>query len=400
MKNFFSRYFILLLTVSALAYYSCTPKTADTVAQTAPAKPVETTKEMSTPPSTPPPPPPAPSASEIGATTAIPVDPSVRMGTLENGLKYYIQKNSKPENRAELRLAVHAGSMQEDDDQLGLAHFVEHMAFNGSENFEKNELVDYLESVGTKFGPDLNAYTSFDETVYMLQARTDDTEQLKKGLLVLEDWAGGVAFDDEEIDKERGVVESEWRSRLSPDQRIQQKTFPIIYQGSRYATRLPIGKPEIINGASYETVKRFYRDWYRPDLMALSLVGDFDVDMMEKEVISRFSKLKNPDGARERKDYSVPGHKETLISIASDKEASFTRLQLMYKHPHIEVKTVKDFRGQLVRSLYNQMLNARLDELSQSADPPFSFSYSGYGPELGDKDSYYSYAFVSEGGAE
>ena len=189
-----------------------------------------------------PPPPPTAVASPL-----IPMDDRVRMGQLDNGLKYFIQKNGKPENRAELRLAVNAGSMQEDDDQLGLAHFVEHMAFNGSKNFKKNELVDYLESVGTKFGPDLNAYTSFDETVYMLQVRTDDQEKMLKGLLVLEDWAGGLDFDHEEIDKERGVVVSEWRSRLSPDQRMQQKYFPIMYKDSRYATRLPIGDPDIIN---------------------------------------------------------------------------------------------------------------------------------------------------------
>ena len=391
MKKLFSPLLILLFVIASFSYQACTPKTSDTISKTPEATPPPTEKTVT-------PPPPAPSTN-IGATAPIPVDPSVRMGTLENGLKYYIQKNEKPENRAELRLAVHAGSMQEDDDQRGLAHFVEHMAFNGSENFEKNELVDYLESVGTKFGPDLNAYTSFDETVYMLQARTDDMEQLKKGLLVLEDWAGAVSFDDEEIDKERGVVESEWRSRLSAGQRMQKEYFPVLYKNSRYAERLPIGDPDIINGASYETVKRFYRDWYRPNLMAVSIVGDFDVDMMEREVVARFSKLKNPDGARERKSYSVPKHKETLISIASDKEATGTQVQLMYKHPKQKVKTIKNYRERILRSLYNQMLNARLDELSQSADPPFNFSYTGYSSDVGDIDSYTSFAFVPEGGA-
>ena len=336
----------------------------------------------------------------MATSPLIPVDDRVRMGQLENGLKYFIQKNGKPENRAELRLAVNAGSMQEDDDQLGLAHFVEHMAFNGSKNFKKNELVDYLESVGTKFGPDLNAYTSFDETVYMLQVRTDDEEKMLKGLLVLEDWAGGLDFDHEEIDKERGVVVSEWRSRLSPDQRMQQKYFPIMYQDSRYATRLPIGSPDIINNANYDVVKRFYNDWYRPDLMAVVVVGDVDVDQMETEIKARFSKLTNPKVTRAKEKYDVPGHQETLVSINSDKEASFTRVQLMYKHKGEKTKTELDFRKQLTHSLYNSMLNGRLNELTQVPEPPFTFAYTGYGGDVGSLATYSSYAFVQEGGAQ
>ncbi|MEM6321050.1 MAG: insulinase family protein [Bacteroidota bacterium] len=329
----------------------------------------------------------------------IPVDDRVRMGQLDNGLKYFIQKNGKPENRAELRLAVNAGSMQEDDDQLGLAHFVEHMAFNGSKNFKKNELVDYLESIGTRFGADLNAYTTFDETVYMLEVRTDDEEKMMKGLLVLEDWAGGLNFDHEEIDKERGVVVSEWRSRLSPDQRMQQEYFPIMYKDSRYATRLPIGDPEIIKNADYEVVKRFYNDWYRPDLMAVVVVGDIDVDQIEQEIKTRFGKLTNPKVTRAKEKYKVPGHKETLVSINSDKEASFTRVQLMYKHEGEKTKTEVDFRRQMTHSLYNSMLNSRLDELTQSPEPPFTFSYTGYGGDVGSLATYSSYAFTKEGGA-
>jgi len=330
----------------------------------------------------------------------IPVDDRVRMGQLENGMKYFIQKNAKPENRAELRLAVNAGSMQEDDDQLGLAHFVEHMAFNGSKNFKKNELVDYLESVGTKFGPDLNAYTSFDETVYMLQVRTDDEEKMLKGLLVLEDWAGGLDFDNEEIDKERGVVVSEWRTRLSADQRMQQRYFPIMYKDSRYATRLPIGDPEIINNANYDVVKRFYYDWYRPDLMAVVVVGDIDVDQMEREIKARFSKLTNPATKRAKDKYEVPGHQETLVSLETDEEAAFTRVQLMYKHKGEKTKTEADFRRQMTHSLYNSMLNGRLDELSKKPEPPYTFAYTGYGGDVGSLATYSSFAFVPEGGAQ
>ncbi|MCR9290799.1 MAG: insulinase family protein [Bacteroidetes bacterium] len=340
------------------------------------------------------------SFAQYDLSQKIPLDPTVKIGQLPNGLRYYIQKNNQPENRAELRIGLRAGAMQEDEDQLGLAHFVEHMCFNGSQNFKKNELIDYLESVGTKFGPDLNAYTSFDETVYMLQARTDDEEQLAKGLLILQDWAGGVSFESEEIDKERGVVMSEWRSRLSPEQRMQQIYFPIMYQDSRYAERLPIGKPEIIENANHEAVRRFYKDWYRPNLMAVSIVGDFDVDWMEAQIIERFSQLKNPATPRERKEYEVPKHKETLISICSDKEAAFTRIQLMYKHDNKKVKNIGDYRRQLIYNLYNRMLNARLGELGQSANPPFTFAYSGYGQDVGNLATYSGSAMTPEGGSQ
>lgn len=328
----------------------------------------------------------------------LPMDPTVISGQLDNGLRYFIKQNNKPENRAELRLAVHAGSLQEDEDQLGLAHFTEHMAFNGSEHFEKNELVDYLELTGARFGPDLNAYTSFGETVYMLQVRTDSMELLEKGLLILEDWAGGLSFAPEEIDKERGVVVSEWRSRLSPDQRLQQKSFPVLYKGSRYAERLPIGEPEIIENADYATIKRYYDDWYRPNLMAVVAVGDFDTAWMESEIKRRFADLENPSNPRERQDYSIPMHEETRTVIATDKENSFTRIQIAFKHPETPVKTKGDYRQSIIQSLYNRMLNARLVEIRQQPDPPFTFAYSGYGSDLGDLDNYFLYAFVSEGG--
>lgn len=329
----------------------------------------------------------------------IPTDERLLQGKLSNGMHYYIQPNSKPENRAELRLAVNAGSILEDDDQLGLAHFVEHMAFNGTENFEKSELVDYLESIGTRFGPDLNAYTSFDETVYMLQVRTDSIELFDKGMLILRDWANGVTFDGEEIDKERGVVESEWRSRLSPDQRMQNEYFPILYKGSQYANRLPIGDPDIINNADYETVKRFYKDWYRPDLMAVVVVGDIDPAKVEGQIESLFGDIAPHPNPRPREKFDVPHHPETLVSVVSDKEASFTNVQIMYKHDKIHTKTKSDYRASLIRSLYNTMLGSRLSELSKSADPPFMFAYTGYGGDVGDLDTYSSFAFVPEGKA-
>jgi len=364
---------------------ACSPKTGLVNAPVQPATP---------------PPPPTPPVAPNPLSADIAIDDRVTIGELSNGMKYYIQKNVKPENRAELRLAVNAGSILEDEDQLGLAHFVEHMAFNGTENFEKSELVDYLESVGTRFGPDLNAYTSFDETVYMLQVRTDSTELFDKGMLVLKDWASAVTFDHEEIDKERGVVESEWRTRLSPDQRMQNEYFPVMYHNSLYAQRLPIGDPDIINNATYETVKRYYNDWYRPDLMAVVVVGDVDVAAVERQVEEMFGSIPAKANPRERKMYNVPMHDETLVKIVDDEEASFTRVTLMHKHDRIETNTMEDMRSSMVRRAYNGMLNARLSELTKSSNPPFIFGGSFYSQDVGDIDSYSSFAMAAEGKAE
>jgi len=329
----------------------------------------------------------------------IPVDPSYKTGILSNGMKYFIKKNGKPENRVELRLALNAGSIQEDDNQKGLAHFIEHMEFNGSEHFTGNQLINYLEKVGTKFGPDLNAYTSFDETVYMLQVRSDEPKQLDTGLLVIYDWAGKAAFDHKEIDKERGVVISEWRTRLSPGQRMMQKYLPIMYKGSRYAERLPIGDPEIVKHANYNTIKKFYKDWYRPDLMAVIVIGDVDVDQMEKKIKSMFSSFTNPQNERVREKYTVPVQKGTEIAIVTDKEAPFTNVNIINKLPHIKVKTKADLLKKIERKLFNMMLNARLDELKNSENPPFTYAYTGYNPSIGDIDSYTSWAMVPEGKA-
>lgn len=219
----------------------------------------------------------------------LPVNPAVTTGTLDNGLTYYIRENQKPEKRAELRLAVKAGSVLEDDDQQGLAHFAEHMAFNGTKHFEKQELVDYLESIGMRFGPDLNASTSFDETIYMLQVPTDSVEIVEKAFQILEDWAHNVSYEDEEIDRERGVIIEEWRLGRGANARIRDKQLPVLLKDSRYAERLPIGKKEIIETFPHETMRQFYRDWYRPDLMAVVAVGDFDTNWIESLIKKHFS---------------------------------------------------------------------------------------------------------------
>ncbi len=326
--------------------------------------------------------------------SSLPQDPSVTIGKLANGLTYYIQVNHKPEKRAELRIAVKAGSMQEDQDQQGLAHFVEHMAFNGSANFSKNELVNYLESVGARFGPDLNAYTSFDETVYMLQVRTDEPDQFDKGMLILRDWADGVSFEDQEIDKERGVVISEWRSGLSPDQRMQQKSLPMVYYKSRYAERLPIGDPEIVKNASYETVRRFYKDWYRPDLMAIVIVGDVDPKAVEAQIKNQFSSMSPPPVIREKIPASFPAHEETLARVITDPEATNSNVRIMYNHKFTQVTNILDYRERLVYNLYNRMLGRRLAEFSRQSNPPFIFGYTGYSQDVGELATYTSFALA------
>lgn len=339
-------------------------------------------------------------AQDLKLTDKLPLDPKIKIGTLKNGIKYYIRENRKPENRAEIRLAVNVGSVLEDDDQRGLAHFVEHMAFNGTKNFAKHEIIDYLESIGMRFGPDINAYTSFDETVYMLQVPTDDDEIVDMGFQILEEWAHNIAFEDEEIDKERGVVIEEWRLGRGASARMRDKQFPILFHDSRYADRLPIGKKEIIENASYETVRRFYSDWYRPDLMAVVAVGDFDQAEIEDLIEKYFSNIKPVKNPRERKFYAVPNHAETLFAPATDIEATGSNITVYFKQDVADESTVKAYRQSLVESLYDNILNNRLSELLQQAEPPFLSGFSGQGRFIRTKEFYVLGAAVQEGNLE
>ncbi|MFP4094664.1 MAG: M16 family metallopeptidase [Cyclobacteriaceae bacterium] len=331
----------------------------------------------------------------------IPLDESIIKGKLENGLTYYIRRNAKPEERVELRLAVNAGSLMEDDDQLGLAHFTEHMAFNGTENFEKNELVNVLQMAGVKFGAHLNAYTSFDETVYILKVPTTDTI-LEQSLQILEDWASGLSFDEEEIDKERGVVIEEWRIGQGAQRRMQDKFLPVVLAESRYASRLPIGTKDILENFDYQTLKRFYEEWYRPDLMAVVAVGDIDPRQMEKEIKSRFGYLKAPPKARERSIYDVPVQEGTSVVVVTDKEATYNQLQLIYKQEGMADKpnSVKNFREVFVHQLFTGMLNQRLSELTQQADPPFMYAASYYGNLVRSAEAFQLNAVAPENGLE
>lgn len=329
---------------------------------------------------------------------AIPADPNVKVGKLENGLTYYIRNNGKPEDKVELRLVVNAGSIMETDRQLGLAHFMEHMNFNGTKNFEKNDLVDYLQSIGVKFGADLNAYTSFDETVYILPIPSDDPEKLEKGFQIIEDWAHNTTLSEEAIDDERGVVLEELRLSLGADKRMQRVTLPKMMYGSKYAERLPIGTKENLENFTYNDVRDYYKKWYRPDLMAVIAVGDLEVDVMEEKIKSHFSGIEKPQEPSGREAYPLPNHQETLVAIASDKEAAFTQVQVMYKDSYESptVKTVADFRESLVRNLFSTLINNRLDELRNSETPPFVYGFSYYGGTFArTKNAYQSFAITS-----
>ena len=240
------------------------------------------------------------SQQPFGLTDTLRLDPKITQGRFANGLTYYIRANKKPEKRAELRLVVRAGSVLEDDDQQGLAHFVEHMAFDGTKSFPKNDLSKFLEKEGVKMGADLNAYTSYDETVYRLQIPTDSAALLTKAFQILKEWASAVTFDDAEIDKERGVVIEEWRLGRGAGERVQNKHNPVIFYKSRYADRLPIGKKEVLDTCSHDAIKRFYRDWYRPNLMAVVAVGDFNPDSIKLLIKNNFEELKNPSSPRIR----------------------------------------------------------------------------------------------------
>ena len=318
----------------------------------------------------------------------LPPDPAVRTGTLPNGLRYYIRKNSRPENRVELRLVINAGSVLEDDDQRGLAHFLEHMAFNGTKNFAKNDIVKYLESIGVRFGADLNANTSFDETIYILPVPTDSAGFLDKSFQFLSDIASNITFDSSQVVGERGVVLEEWRGRLGAGERILDKQLPVFLGGSRYADRLPIGLPTIIESANPDPIRRFWRTWYRPNLMSVIAVGDVAPAQLQALITKYFGGLTNPASPRARTVSTVPNVDTTRISILKDKELTNTQLSVRWQQPATIDKTVGDYRRSIVERLMDAMLNQRLSEISQKPDAPFLNAGAGRGNFVRPLDIY------------
>lgn len=335
------------------------------------------------------------------ASEKIPTDPNVKVGKLSNGLTYYIRNNGKPEDKVELRLVVNAGSILESKRQLGLAHFMEHMNFNGTKNFKKNDLVDYLQSIGVQFGADLNAYTSFDETVYILPIPSDDPEKLEKGFQIIEDWAHNTTLSEEAINDERGVVLEELRLSLGADKRMQRKTLPKMMYGSKYTDRLPIGTKKNLEKFKYKDVRNYYKTWYRPDLMAVVAVGDLDVAMLEQKIKDHFGKIPVSVKRKKREVYELPNHDETLIAIASDPEAAFSTVNIMYKDRKntTVATTIKDYREGLINNLFSQLIVTRLGELRNASNPPFIFGFSYYGGTFARiKNAYQSVAQTSTEG--
>lgn len=325
----------------------------------------------------------------------IPIDPKVKIGTLDNGMRYYIQKNSYPEKRAEFFLTVKAGALQEESHQDGLAHFCEHMCFNGTKHFKKHEIIEYLQSIGMKFGPEINAFTSREFTNYMLQKVPVEKEIIDTALLILYDWASNVSFEGEEIDNERGVIHEEWRTRRGAQFRLMNKTDKVIYQGSKYAERDVIGNIDIIDHCEYDALRSFYKEWYRPDLQAIIAVGDFEVDEMEKQIIELFSKIPKRENPKPRESYSIPDHDETLISIETDEEAQYSMVRLMYKHEPVKLedKVKKEYlKSQIINELYGTMFRERMDELTRAANPTILYAYTYYGSIAETKDSYNVFA--------
>ncbi|MFA6945733.1 MAG: insulinase family protein [Pedobacter sp.] len=340
-----------------------------------------------------------PSANST-SSEIIPLDPAIRIGKLPNGFTYYIRRNIEPKNRVQLYLANKVGSIMENDDQRGLAHFMEHMGFNGTKNFPKNDLVNYLQKAGVRFGADLNAYTSFDETVYQLPIPSDDPEVLKNGIQIMRDWAQEATLDPAEIDKERGVVLEEKRLGKGAQQRMQDKYLPMLFNNSRYSDRLPIGTEEVLKNFSAETIKQFYKDWYRPDLQALIVVGDIDVNAMEQIIKAKFSDLKNPVKPRQRTKYSISLLNKNQFIAVTDKEFPVSVAQIMIKHPESKLITKTDYRNSILRSLFNSMIGTRFADMSKQADPPFLQAGANISGFLAGLDMYNVFVVAKPGEME
>ena len=327
----------------------------------------------------------------------LPFDSAVMRGTLPNGLTYYIRRNTRPEKRVMLQLAVKAGSIDENDDQQGLAHFLEHMAFNGSRNFKPGELIATLESTGARMGPHVNAYTSFDETVYMFQVPTDKPGIVEKGLQALADVGSGLTLDPKEIDKERGVVIEEWRGGLGAAARIRDQQIPVLFYKSKYAERLPIGKPEVLKSFTREQLRAFYTRWYRPDRMALVVVGDIEAAQVASQVKTLFGALPKPASNAPARAYEIPLPSEMLLKVATDSEASQSSVSIVRRRRSGKDERVADYRRDLTEQLVEQMVNERFDELSRKKEAQF-LGASAYDSTLGPGVSLFTLGATVEDG--
>ena len=333
----------------------------------------------------------------------LPIDPKVRYGKLDNGLTYYIRHNELPENRADFYIAQNVGSVLEEDNQAGLAHFLEHMAFNGTKNFPGNGIDKYLQSVGMRMGENLNAYTSFDETVYtIINAPVDKPHVVDSCLLILHDWSNSLALTDSMIEKERGIIREEWRTRRDASQRLLEKQLQQMFPGNKYANRIPIGSIDVINNFKPEELRAYYKKWYRPDLQAIIVVGDVDVDTVEKTIKTMFSDIPAPVNPAKREYVSVADNDEPIVSIATDKEASSTIIYIYHKYDPMPAQLRSTAAGLItdyISAVCSQILNERLEALLHQANPPFVYAeaYDGDFMVARTKDAFTIAAIAKEG---
>jgi len=335
------------------------------------------------------------------------MDPKLRYGKLDNGLTYYIRHNELPKERAEFYIVQNVGSLQEEETQRGLAHFLEHMAFNGSKNFPaKTGIQDYVESIGMKNGENLNAYTGFEQTVYTLMNAPVATEGVVDScLLILHDWSSFLLLEDDAIEKERGVIREEWRTRSGAQMRVLEQQLPELMPESKYSVRLPIGDINIINTFPGDVLRNYYKKWYRPDLQAIIIVGDIDVDKVQAKIKKMFADISIPVNPAERKRYGVPDNPSPLVSIAKDKELTNITLEIYYKHetmPDIVKGTIADFLTQYNKAVISQIMSERFADIVQKSNPPFVAAYAGddYFYISKTKDAWSSGALVKDGNIE
>lgn len=331
----------------------------------------------------------------------VPMDPKIRYGKLDNGMTYYIRHNQEPRERAEFYIAQNVGAILENDDQNGLAHFLEHMAFNGTKNFPGKRIIEYFESIGVKFGTNINAYTSLDETVYNLSdVPTTRPGIIDSALLVLHDWSSFITLAGEEIDSERGVIREEWRTGAGAERRMWKASNLLKYPGSQYAKRDVIGDTAVINNFSHKTLRDYYNKWYRPDLQAILIVGDVDVDQIEARIKTMFSDIPAKANAGERPIYEIADNKEPIISIVKDAEARMTRIELEYKHKKLPADLKLSIAGYLtgaINNLISTIMGYRFDEITQRADAPFVGGYAYYGELVKSADAFQLMVVPKEG---
>ncbi|MDD4516739.1 M16 family metallopeptidase [Massilibacteroides sp.] len=332
------------------------------------------------------------SALQAQQAPPLPIDPKVRYGKLDNGLTYYIRANQEPKERAEFYIAQNVGASLENDDQNGLAHFLEHMAFNGTKNFPGKGIINYLESIGVRFGYEINAYTSLDETVYNLSSVPTTREGIiDSALLVLHDWSNFIALESDEINSERGVILEEWRTGQGPERRMWKKTNALKYAGSQYAKRDVIGDTAVINNFDHQAIRDFYHKWYRPDLQAIIIVGDIDVDQIEAKIKTLFSDIPRMPNAGERPVYPLPDNDEPIIAVVTDPEARYSTIRLEYKKdilPEEAKKSIGGYSFLIINNLISTMINNRFSEITQQADAPFVAGYAYYGNIVKSKDAF------------